>query len=142
MYYLLPSTCAPLQQFGRLDICASFLLSFKEAGQWQGNGSQYKIALVVFLRRREMGAHHSFKQPSTKRRQDQIEVYFKIVILMFPQKMLYFHQDMVSFLSFFKIKCIHEISVLTEEEVKQLYRWDSFSTEISEIMLCCLCVMK
>ena len=40
-------------------------------------------------RRREMGAHHSFKQPSTKRRQDQIEVYFKIVILMFLRKMLY-----------------------------------------------------
>ena len=85
-----------------------------------------------------MGAHHSIKQPSTKRRQDQIEVYFKIVILMFPQKLLYFHQDMISFLSFFKIKCIHEISVLTEDEVKQLYRWESFGTKISEIMLCCL----
>ena len=49
-----------------------------------------------------MGAHHSFKQPSTKRRQDQIEVYFKIVILMFLREMLYFNQDMVSFLSFFQ----------------------------------------
>ena len=47
-----------------------------------------------------MGAHHSFKQPSTKRRQDQIEVYFKIVILMFLRKMSYFNQDMVYFLSF------------------------------------------
>ena len=85
-----------------------------------------------------MGAHHSFKHPSTKRRQEQIEVDFKILNLLFPQKLLYFHQDMVYFLSLFKIKCIHEISVLTEEEVKQLYRWDSFSTKISEIMLCCL----
>ena len=49
-----------------------------------------------------MGAHHSFKQPSTKRRQEPIDVYFKIVILMFPQKLLHFHQDMVSFFVFFQ----------------------------------------
>ena len=45
-----------------------------------------------------MGAHHSFKQPSTKRRQDQIEVYIKILILMFPRKLLYFHHDMMYFI--------------------------------------------
>ena len=80
-----------------------------------------------------MGAHHSFKQPSTKRREDQIEVYFKIL-----KKCYIFIKIWYLFCLFFKIKCIHEISVLTEEEVKQLYRWDSFSTKISEIMLCCL----